>query len=264
MNLYVDILFGINFSMDFLALFVTSLITHKKIYKARMLIASSVGALYAVLSVIWQMNFLLDIALCILVAVIMCLISFYEKRIGKLLLTSTIYWGVSATLGGIMSLLYTQLNKILSSFITEYTYESTYQGARFIIIVGITALASIIFGKILTYKKEEKSVQIEVTVNGEKYKMTGFCDSGNLLTDPFTGKGVILVSENSKIGDVILKISDLHKRYIPYNDVSGSGMVKGIVPNKTVINDSEVEAIIATVKKDEFNGYEALVPTSLT
>ena len=52
--LYGDILFIINFSMDFLTLFVTGKILHLKTSIASMLLASSVGAVYAIASVMLE------------------------------------------------------------------------------------------------------------------------------------------------------------------------------------------------------------------
>lgn len=263
MTLYADILFAINFSMDFLSLFLCSIILHKKTTKLRMLIASVIGAIYGVLDVIFIRKEILSIVICILMSIIICIIAFFEKNLKRMLLSIFVYWGISATLGGLMSLLYSFLNRIFLDFLAEYPVKSVYNGARFFLIVSITAIVSIFFSKIFTNKKDIKATEVTIEYGGEKYKITALCDSGNMLTDPLSGKPVVLVSKKTRLGNKLEKVDDKFKRYIPYNDVSGKGMLKGIVPQKIKVGENLVDAIVAPINKDDFASYEALVPQTL-
>ena len=40
-------------------------------------------------------------------------------------------------------------------------------------------------------------------------------------------------------------------------------MLKGIIPSKIVIEDSVIDAVVATVKNKKFDGFDALVPSAL-
>ena len=120
-----------------------------------------------------------------------------------------------------------------------------------------------VFSKILSSKKEEKSADIKVTLRNEAHKLIGLSDTGNLLKDPLSGKHVILVSENCALGKEITRTEDIYKRYIPYRDVSGEGVLKGILPKEILINDVQVSAIVATTKAKSFDGYDALIPSAL-
>ena len=83
MTVYIDVLFAINFSMDFLALFLTNLILFKKIHKVRILIASLIGGLYGTLEFFVDLNFMWTIVTNIAVTFLMCTIAF-EKSKGRL------------------------------------------------------------------------------------------------------------------------------------------------------------------------------------
>ncbi len=263
MILYADILFAINFSMDFLALFICSIILHKKLNRKRIIIASLLGALFGVLDVVVQLNQALSILLSIVVAIIMCLISFFEINIKKAIVTNLTYWGVSACLGGVMSLLFSFFNRIFGEYIQKYSQETAYNGARFLIIASLTAIVSIIFTRIFTSKKDIKATEITIKIDEKEYKLEALCDSGNMLCDPILIKPVILVTDKSKIGKIIKTKNDIKKRYIPYSDVSGDGMLKGIIPESIVVGKNVVDAIIAPIEKNDFAGYEALVPANL-
>jgi len=261
--LYVDIMLAIDFSMDFLALFISSLLLHLRINKIRMVLSAALGALYGVVDVLLNKDTAATVFISIAVALIMVLIAFYFVSVRHLCFTTMIFIFVNAMLGGIMSLLYTFLNRVLGSIIKSYSFEGTYSFARIFIIIALTAISAMIFSRMLCSKKDVKTVEIGVKIFDDLYKLRGMCDSGNLLTEPLSGKKVILITEESKVGAEILKSNELLKKYIPYNDVNGSGIVKGVVPRELTINGKPINAIVATVKNESFNGCEALVPSGL-
>lgn len=263
MTLYADVLFAINFSMDFLALFVCSIILHKKSTKLKLVVSSLAGALYAVIEVIAPMNQYLSISLSIIVSLLMCLIAFFEKNIKRFILTFVTFWIVSMGLAGAMSLLYSLLNKLLANVIQNYSQQTAYNGARFFIISAITAIVAIVFSRTFTSKKDIKSVEVSIELDKEIYKFSALCDSGNMLTEPISAKPVILVSSSSKIGNAIKKCDDMRKRYIPYSDTTVEGMLLGIIPKRIIVNNVLVDAIVAPVEKKSFAEYEGLVPTAL-
>lgn len=266
MVLYADVLFAINFSMDFLALFLTKRILHKKIYKIRILISALIGAIYSIIEmVITIYNPILHIGISLFISLLMCIISFGEKSVGRFLVFYGMFWGVSALMGGVMSIIFSLFNKLFYSYIInlDMVNSNAYNGTRFIVIVLISVMVSILLSKLYTSKKDIKSVEVLILIDTYVYKLSGLCDSGHLLTEPFTGRGIILVSSFSKIGKEVEIQPEYKKRYIPYSGVGANGILKGIIPTKIIINENEVDAIIATVNKTNFGGYDALIPSSL-
>ena len=263
MTLYADVLFAINFSMDFLALFITELILHKEIHKKRILASAILGGIYSIFEILVPTGIILGAIINVGISFLMCFIAFKENKPGRFTGMLIMFWGVSTSLGGIMSVLYTFLNRIFLSYLEKYSYEEAYNGGRFFVVVFLTVIASASLGKIFNAKRNIREVSITLNINGVNYDLRGICDSGNLLTEPITGKGVILVSEDTEAGKEIEKISEYHKRYIPYHAIENEGVLKGIAPQKIIINGREMSAIIAPIKNRNFAGYDALVPISL-
>ena len=263
MTLYVDVLFAINFSMDFLSLFITMKILHKKVYKARTLISSTLGGLYGVCEMLIQTSFVISVIVNVAVSVLMCLIAFTEKKIGKLTIEIIVLWGCSATLGGTMSILYVFLNRLMSDYIKNYSYDVVFGGARFFIIAALSVIIALLFSKIFSQKATVMEAEIKILFKNSSYVFKGLCDSGNVLKEPITGRSVILVSASSKIGRAISEEHEMKKRYIPYVGVGSTGMLKGIIPQKILINDSEKSAVVAPIENINFAGYDALIPASL-
>ena len=69
-TVYADVLFLIDFTMDFLAVYLTSHFIKRKTDVRRMIFSALIGALYSVLTVIFKLDSLL---LTLLVAVLICL-----------------------------------------------------------------------------------------------------------------------------------------------------------------------------------------------
>lgn len=263
MTLYVDVLFAINFSMDFLSLFFTAKLLHKNTAKARILIASLIGGLYGIIDVLVQFPPVIKAIICVLVPFLMCTLALFEKNIKRLIVSFLMYWATSFVLGGIMSVLYSFANKVFAEYLSNSTSEVTYNGVRFFIVVSLTVIFMLIFGKVFVSKKDLKSASVEVLYEGKSYRFDGLCDSGNIVTDPLSGRAVLLIGMKNELGKIIESKDEMQKRFIPYSDVTSKGILKGIIPEKIKVNNNEVDAIIAPIDKEKFGDYEALIPASL-
>ena len=263
MTLYADVLLAINFSMDFLALFICTMILHIKTTRKRIILASFLGGLFGVFEVILPISNLLSALITLLVSFLMCLVAYKNSTKKRLFTAYLMFWGVSAALGGVMSLTYSSLNVLFQDVIAKYSPSSAYNGARFLIISSITAIISIIFSKFFATKKDVESTEIFVLIDTIEYRTEALCDSGNMLSDPILSKPVILVAKKSKLGMEIFNKHDNRKRIIPYSDVSGGGILKGIIPESVLVGGNLVDAIVAPVEVDDFSGFEALVPARI-
>jgi sigma-E processing peptidase SpoIIGA len=188
--------------MDFISLFLTAMVMHRKIQKGRILISSCLGGVYGIFDIIVDLNPIIQILISITVSFLICIICFREKKISSFLIMFAMFWGVSALLGGFMSLLYSAFNKIFYEYIKDYSYSEVYNGARFVIIASIAIIASSVFSKMLIKRTSIKATELIVETDSGHYVLSGLVDSGNLLTEPLTGKCVILVSDNGKLGEV--------------------------------------------------------------
>ena len=263
MTLYVDVLFAVNFSMDFFSLFLCSKILKNKLHRLRIVLSATIGGIFGVLCVVLSLNLLLEVILCVIFALLMTIIAFPNKKIKHIAINTIVYWAISSLLGGIMSFLYSFANKFLSKYIAMYEYENVYTGARFLIIATLSILIASVFGKIFFNKKEQKTAHVKIVFMNKEYELTGLCDSGNLLKDPLSDKDVILVAKDTNIAIKIESLDDIYKRFIPFQDISQKGMLKGVIPQKILIEDKEVSAIVAPAKQDSFGNTDALIPASL-
>ena len=112
MVVYGDLLFFINFSMDFLCFYISCLLLHQRLPIFRACLSSFVGGVYSVLALFLTFDGAKATALDILVLILMCLVVYCGKEVTFLRIVKGIflYFFVSALLGGLMTALFSLFN----------------------------------------------------------------------------------------------------------------------------------------------------------
>lgn len=101
MTIYLDIIFLENIFMNTIILFATSIILKNKINIIRILISSSIGSLYAVLTYVTTLGIFSNIFLKIILSIAMIYVAFKPNRIKQMLKLLMIFYLASFTFGGV-------------------------------------------------------------------------------------------------------------------------------------------------------------------
>ena len=80
-EVYADLLFLVNFSMDFLCFYFLCLLLHKRLPVLRVCVASALGGAYSVASLFINSGAHLRFGLDVSVPVLMCIIAFASRKI---------------------------------------------------------------------------------------------------------------------------------------------------------------------------------------
>jgi len=288
-TVYADILFLINFSMDFLCFYITAKLLHRKLPKLRAFISSIGGGVYSV--AILFAGFLppLELVLDIFVGFIMCVIVFVSKKttVPKLMLSSLAYVGVSVALGGIMTATFNMINLL------GFPWDSLRDSGDgmpvwlFALLAALSGAATLMSGRFFRKKQSERTADIEISYGGKTIRLTALSDSGNLVRDPISGKSVVVADISSLSGTFPEEILHAVKRrdasalaqlppeiaknlrFVPSRTATGGGMLYALSPERiTVISSGEksydVDALIAPVQLGaSAGGFEALIPPEL-
>jgi stage II sporulation protein GA (sporulation sigma-E factor processing peptidase) len=246
---YADLLFLVNFSMDFLCFFVTSRILQRRFSAWRCIVASAMGGVYSVAVLFMRLNFLFGLIADLTFCAIMCLIVYgiKDKTVGLFLLNTTVYFGVSMGMGGCMTAMYSLLNRME---LPLGEVERNPDGIS-VWLFGLLAVCSgavAFFGGGLFKSSAEEISEIDIHYKGNRLSVRGMVDTGNMLRDPVSGRPIIMVDVkvmsgfmNSEVavaalkGDVskIISLDPTHKiRVVPMNTASGKALVCAFVPEK--------------------------------
>jgi len=274
--IYGDVLFLINFSMDFLTLYITAGILRISCRLLPMILSSSVGAVYAVAAVFFAADKITDIIICLAVSALISYIAFGWSGKRAFIRDTVTFIAVSMLLGGVMTVIFNFLNRSTGMtyspdiFITDDSIYSVYSSVPlyFIVLSAFIAAVFTAAAAILSRKRVTAgSVTVETEYRGKELRFEALLDSGNLLTDPLSGKPVVILSPNlfdsltggkEKLMEGGMKA---RLRFIPAASISGDCVLMGIVPDHTVIDAKEKEVVLARGKEDavDYGGFMAIV-----
>lgn len=261
-TVYADILFLINFSMDFLTLCLTGKLTAKKLSRGRLILSAALGGLCgtAAMFLLKGVPFVLC-GLCL--ALIMTRIAFgkYGKA-ARLVRDSVILWGTGTLLGGIMT-------SVLS--FGEVHGNAVYAedgGDGFLPIFLLCFGISSFLVRLTNSSSAKTSAEITVFAEGITVTFTALADSGCLLTEPISGTPVIVASAKA-LGQLAVKLTaddtSLRLRMIPADGVCGHRLLRGFIPERVTVNGNEVSAVVACdLGGTDYGGLEGIVPMKLT
>ena len=266
--LYADILFLINFSMDFVTLYLTSRLTSGPPVKLRAALAAVLGGIYGTVATATGVDGAVGIILSGIVSAGMVALSFGIGGVRTLLRRCAVFWGAGALLGGVMTAV-CSLGGTIS--------PRDGKGSSAVILFGGSMMCTFIVKLISRFTKRH-TASVRITLDGRTAEFTALCDSGNLVTDPLSAKPVIfadtsvvrrLIPDFDPSGEMIPDSLRTRLRVIPARSVGGGTSLTGFVPDEVcLIIDGKSAMRNAVIAVSDFGGtffggYPANVPAGL-
>lgn len=279
--IYGDVLAVINFSMDFLSLYVTARLMHVPPSPKRLTWAAVLGAAYSLLAVALGISGVFGGILSLAAAFLLTFIAFGKQRNADRLKNTAVFYLVSFALGGGITAVCNTLNvwQNKKEIMINGTFDTVYGDVPFgllILLAAVCGLFSLVSGKLVRKKAATVECTVELTLGGESVVLPAIADTGNLLKEPISGKPVIIAVLGSvrrlipigliplfSRGDtsVIEAASNLHVRVIPLSTVSGSSILYGFLPDLVRIDGKICDVYVAlSPDASDYGGYPAIVP----
>ncbi len=276
-TLYADILFLINFTMDFLTLYVTAAILRRKASVTRLCIASAIGGIYGVASVFMQGILIINIIINLAVSYLMCLIVFNKNTLP----CYSLFYGTGCLLGGAMTAFFTFMNGVNTVSTESSAPPGKIPLGWMAVSAAVMGVAAIAGGRMAKRKRSLRPCRLAVVSHIGSFVFDAMTDTGNLLTDPMSGKAVILLQKKeflSLLPNELVPIFDnadpnglseidtqflTSVRLIPSVSVGGDKLLFAYIPKKITIDGIEVSALIAMGDENGYGSYPALVPEIL-
>lgn len=279
-TIYGDVLFLINFSMDFLSLFITEKILHLRAKPYRILISAVIGGIYGVAALFFDVSSAVLTGLNILCAATMCFVAFFAKRISGVFAACAVFYACGMLLGGIMTAIYSKLGRY-TGYISMGGGLATVFGEipmwLFCALAAVSAAVTYLFGRLTSRKRSNETVKIIIGFDGKTAEICCLCDSANLLREPISSLPVIFISEREAgfIPEKLLLamksggITDDEKtmarlRFAPSSTVTGGGVVVCVRPDVCTVGGENKNALVAVdFSGNSFGGFGGLAPKLL-
>ena len=284
---YVDVLFVINLCMDFLALRVAGGVLHLPARRLPLFLASALGGSYAILTTLYPGNAILSAIIGGFAAALITVIGYGGTcRRGLYPWLILLFYGASWLLGGAIGAFYSFLERFfeyrgeLLDVLTEGDGKIAF---FFAVILALGVILGLLRERLSTVR-QERSVNLRVTVGKSVKEIRALVDSGNLLKDPMSGRPCLLLTLPAARGLIpseVLRFSEAGAtnpeglgsvgcriRLIPADSVGGHSLLVGYLPDKVELllekGERATDAMLAvTPGRGDFSGYGALIPSIL-
>ena len=285
-DVYADILFLINFSMDYLCLYICARILHRRFRLVKMVAAAAFGGIYSIVSLFLPFSPFWALLADGIVCIAICAIAFAERGQGRysFFVTAFLFIGISMMTGGCMTAIFNLLNKLdLPLELISSDKLSTYVFAVLALIGGIISLKS---GQIISRRGAVGECKLFVRFCGEDFVFSGFSDSGNLVREPISGRPVIFLDRSVFEKKLSLDFLDSYANgkfdtsfpcrklsLVSFHTAAGGSIAVAAFPDSLRIEFEGGKGKIRTVYPDALicpvtlgkssQGYNAVIPSEI-
>lgn len=264
---YVDMVFLLNFTMDFLALFAAGRILNYKISTLRLVLSSVFGSLYNISTFFYSVSVIPDLIINIAVSVAMCFIAYRITSLISFTKIFLIFYLACFMLGGGVEALY-YMSGVISENISYANTPVTISAPVIILLSSVVAVIFIFAFRIANRNNATtKKTNIIIGFEGKEAAVDVLIDSGNLLYDPISSMPVLIVNINSvtnlftdamlelfltdSISQIAVTDNDaarrLKFRIIPVKTVNGSSLMIAFVPDYIKIKSSKKNKAVSNI-----------------
>lgn len=282
-TIYLDILFLLNFFVTFLLLKSTARLANDAPRKHRLFLGSLLGGVYSLL-ILFDVRPALLVVLKLAMGASLLLTVFFRRgqgrRLGK---TALLFCLVNFIFAGFMYALWMFAPPDGMNWKNGVAYFNV-SALSLAISTSVAYLLLTLFSLVLN-KRTRTNELSELTLGllGRQVRLTAFTDTGNKLTDIFTGLPVI-VCEYSAVEALFpervrgffenpgsfsfegVEAGSYAKlfRVLPVDTSAGDGLLPAFRPDRTAVNGHEVQAVVAVTRRALSDGnFRALLHPAL-
>lgn len=275
--IYADILFIINLYITYFLLLFTCLVTKSTVKRVRLLLSSIISAFYSLIILLPGINDTVIALSRIPALALIILISFRRQGAKQMLKLFLSFLLVNISFAGLMLLLWVfgkPSNMYFNSGIIYFDIGVT----QLIVTTAVCYFVLKAVHKLICFKTPSDTMyDLEIFFDDKRYFCKSLLDTGNTLTDSFTGSPVIVVSKEVLKG---LTLPDLNNsdtltdysvkfRFILCNTVSGDGILPAFKPQKVRISafkgsfETDRVMIAVTERRLKNGAFGAILPCTL-
>lgn len=243
MVIYVDVLLVLNGWIDFLLLLGVRRYAGGDSHPWRLALGALVGAGFGLTLLLPPLSLPASLVVKLMAAVVMVLVTFCWRGVGQLVRQVLVLFSLSAGLAGLCGMLY-----FFAAPTGFYVYNGVvYYSVPPLLLVGLTVVCYGILWVVERLTGRRAPVghrwRVRLTVGQRQTEVTCLYDSGNHLTEPFSGLPVLVLERAvaEQLVSVPVSVADLEEgwRVIPFHSIGGEGVLPAFVADKIEVLSGE-------------------------
>ncbi len=278
-KVYVDVLFIINFIIDYILLSITSLFVKKRPSIVKTCLASALGAVYAAFVFFIPLGTFFIFTLSALTSLFMVIITYGVRNAAFLFKNIAVFYLVSFVTSGVgfavlfLGNRYGKINFAVNAGVFYADINAYTMLAIFVVSVTVIHLA------VGYVKKQRIKAQflynVTIEKNGKSVTDTALFDTGNFLRDPISQNSVLVAEwqtvsvffSDGTLSECVAKHPG-EFLYIPCHGINGNAGLFAFRPDKIISDEitlsDSVFVGISETPLDKEGGYRMILPNDST
>lgn len=231
-------------------------ISHTPLKIKRCIAASVMGGLFSLLILVPDISWIVNILLKLIVSVIIISAAFGIKKGLKYTVKLVLcFYAINFIFAGIMLSLRYAFSLSFMKFSNSYFYMDF--SLLSLVIFTIISYAAVCAVRYIIDRNSvsEGIYKVIIRHNGKTVSIDGIADTGNSLSDSFSGKPVIICGRNEiekiiEIPEISLVSGDYsifrNFKIIPYSTIGESGVIPVFAPDEVLIKEEKSNKIMQT------------------
>lgn len=267
MTIYIDVLLAVNLYINYFLIRGTSVMLRRDTSSGRCLLAAAAGSFFSLIIMFPELPVIVTAVVKLISCAVIVVIAFGLSEKTELVINALSFAVISFVYAGLMMGLWSfaaPLGMYFRNGIAYFDIPLIAVGLFTMIAYGIIRfMRYIIDRKVMTARFEE----ITLRRNGIAVTLKGLADTGNSLTDPFTGAHAIICTRASITEIIPENVSEyLDKgltptltgiKLIPCSTINGTTVIPVFNADEAMIHGKSVKAVIG-VSNHPIEGADCL------
>ncbi|XOQ44318.1 MAG: Sporulation sigma-E factor-processing peptidase [Clostridium sp.] len=265
-TIYIDILFGVNLFINYLLLCCVSKFLSLNGNRKRLVFAALFGAFFSFMILLPKISLTLSLTIKLFMSLSIVIIAFGYRGLRELIREAVAFYLISFAFAGFMLVLwyfFAPQGLMIRNSVVYFNISP-------LVLILLTAIC---YGGITLFHRitgrqmpPELNCRILIECGGKTGVCSARVDTGNSLREPFSGDPVVVVYK-PVIAGMIPPKDELNYRLIPFNAISGGGLLEAFRPDRIVIccgkKKIETKKVYVAIANTRFGEFDALLNPDL-
>lgn len=265
-TIYVDVLVAVNFFINYFLLLASAKFLTVPVKRGRLAAASGLGALFSLSILLPEIPAVLSLLIKLAMSSAIVLSAFGYGGVKRFIRNTAAFYIINFGFAGLMLALwyfFAPQGLMIRNSVVYLNISPVLLILLSVVCYFIISLVNRITGRQMP---KELFCRIVVSCSGAACDCTAKIDTGNSLREPFSNDPVVIVNEDV-IGKAVPPEKSLNFRMIPFDVVSGGGVLKAFRPDRLTIyygkQTIQVSNVYIAVSKTRLGGCDALMNPDL-
>ena len=193
--IYADILLAINLAVDYLLLFATARIAGLRFERLKGLFGAAIGAVYS-LVILFDFSRAVFAVTKLMISAVMLIIAFGKRKAGDFFRLVLIFYICGFIFSGFMMLI-NSFAKTDSFFVKGGVIYFEFSAMEIVVSGTAAFFVTEILRRLFRHAEPEGICMVKISYGEKSIVLKGFTDTGNSLSEPFSGSPVAVASADS-------------------------------------------------------------------